>query len=142
MLLTCLSVKEYAIVMIKNMTAALAFALFTLISSCATVIRGTEEIFEVDSTPHGATVRLSNGITARTPASFKVKRHETLVVTVSKSGYKTRQVTLDPKIDSAGGSGMAGNVLYGGLVGAAFDVGSGAMYGHKPNPLHVVLEKE
>ncbi|HOC44113.1 MAG TPA: hypothetical protein PKJ99_13945 [Thermoanaerobaculales bacterium] len=33
----------------------------------------------------------------------------------------------------------AGNVILGGLVGAAIDAGSGAMHSHKPNPLHVVM---
>jgi hypothetical protein len=37
---------------------------------------------------------------------------------------------------------MAGNLIFGGLIGAAVDGGTGAMNEHKPNPLHVVLEKQ
>ena len=34
---------------------------------------------------------------------------------------------------------MAGNILFGGLIGAAVDAGSGAMYDLKPNPVEVTL---
>lgn len=37
---------------------------------------------------------------------------------------------------------MAGNLIFGGLVGAAVDGGTGAMHEHKPNPLHVHLDKQ
>ncbi len=36
---------------------------------------------------------------------------------------------------------MAGNVLLGGVIGAAVDAGTGSMYDLKPNPVHVVLNK-
>ena len=115
--------------------------LLGLLSSCATITRSSEEVFQVDSTPQDATVKLSNGMSAKTPASFKVKRRDPLDVTVSKTGYKTREVRVESQIDSAGGTAMAGNVLVGGIIGVAIDAGSGAMYAHKPNPLHIVLEK-
>ena len=126
----------------KIIFTAFAAVLFALLSSCATVTRGSEEVFEVYSTPEDAIVRLSNGISARTPASFKVKRRDPLNVTISKAGYKTRVVRVESQIDAGGGAAMAGNVVVGGLIGAAIDAGSGAMYVHKPNPLRVVLEKK
>jgi hypothetical protein len=63
-------------------------------------------------------------------------------VTVSKKGYKTRQITVPSQISGAGGAAMAGNVVVGGLIGAAVDAGTGAMHEHKPNPLQVNLEKQ
>jgi len=45
-------------------------------------------------------------------------------------------------IDNNGKSGLAGNVILGGLIGAAIDSGSGAMYSHPINPLVVQLEEE
>jgi hypothetical protein len=112
------------------------------LSSCATVTRGTKEVFTVDSTPQNASVQLSTGVSGQTPASFKVPRRETLIVTISKEGYNTRQITVPSHISGGGGVAMAGNVLLGGLIGAGIDAGSGAMYEHKPNPLNVQLERK
>ncbi|MBU3666885.1 MAG: hypothetical protein FGM15_13565 [Chthoniobacterales bacterium] len=73
---------------------------------------------------------------------MKVPRNETLHVTISKPGYKTRQTTVPMQIAGGGGLAMAGNVVLGGLIGAAVDAGTGAMMEHKPNPLVVTLEKQ
>ena len=111
------------------------------LSSCATITRGTKEVFTVDSTPQNASVQLSTGLSGQTPASFKVPRRESLHVTISKEGYMTRQITVPSQISGGGGVAMAGNVLLGGLIGLGVDAGTGAMYEHKPNPLHVQLDR-
>ena len=111
------------------------------LSSCATITRGPKEVFTVDSTPQNASVQLSTGLSGQTPASFKVPRRESLHVTISKEGYMTRQITVPSQISGGGGVAMAGNVLLGGLIGLGVDAGTGAMYEHKPNPLHVQLDR-
>lgn len=114
-------------------------SLFT--SGCATITRGSKDVLVVESTPSGADVSLSSGQAGRTPASFKLPRADALVVTISKAGYETVTVNVTPHISGAGGAGMAGNVLLGGLVGAAVDAGTGAMKDLKPNPVQVTLVK-
>lgn len=47
------------------------------------------------------------------------------------------EVTVSPQVSGGGGAGMAGNVLFGGLIGAAVDAGSGAMHDLVPNPVDV-----
>jgi hypothetical protein len=126
----------------KALTKVLLLFLSIFVSSCATVTRGSNEVFEVNSTPQNAQVQLSNGMSGQTPASFKVKRRAPLHVTVSKPGFETRRITVQSQIQSGGGVAMAGNIFLGGLIGAAVDAGTGAMYGHKPNPLHVTLERK
>jgi hypothetical protein len=44
------------------------------------------------------------------------------------------------KVGGAGGAGMAGNVILGGLIGAGVDVATGAMLDLVPNPLVIKLE--
>jgi hypothetical protein len=120
----------------------MTIAALTFLPSCATITRGTQEVFVIDSSPQAAKVQLSTGHSGETPASFKVPRRETLHVTVSKKGYKTRSVSVPSQISGGGGAAMAGNLIFGGLIGAAVDGGTGAMNEHKPNHLHVVLEKQ
>ncbi len=109
---------------------------------CASITRGTKEVFVVDSTPQDAEVRLSSGQVGRTPASFEVGRRDALTVFVSKPGYKSRTLIVQSEVGGGGAAGMAGNVLFGGIIGAGVDAGTGAMYEHKPNPLMVQLEPE
>jgi len=113
--------------------------LATALTGCATITRGTKEVLVVESEPTGADVRLSTGLTGKTPASFKVGRRGGFVVTIEKEGYETVQVQVESQIAGAGAAGMAGNVILGGLIGAAIDAGSGSMLELKPNPITVRL---
>jgi hypothetical protein len=125
-------------------TPALLLALTAVLlgAGCASITRGSKEVFVVDSNPQDAEVRLSSGQVGRTPASFEVGRRDTLTVFISKPGYKSRTVIVQSEVGGGGGAAMAGNVIFGGIIGAGVDAGTGAMYEHKPNPLMVQLESE
>ncbi len=118
----------------------LFFFIVSTFYGCATITRGTTEALVVNSDPSGAKVSLSNGMSGKTPTSFKIDRDKELVVTISKDGYKAVTVNVNCQVAGAGAAGMAGNVILGGLIGAAVDAGSGAMMEHKPNPVKVSLE--
>lgn len=109
-------------------------------SGCATITRGTNEAFVIESDPPGAEASLSNGLRCSIPCSLIVKRRGDFVVTITKEGYETVTATVTSSVDDAGAAGMAGNVLLGGFIGAGVDAGTGAMHSHKPNPLTVKLE--
>ncbi|WP_020396648.1 PEGA domain-containing protein [Thiolinea disciformis] len=119
-----------------------ASLLLATLSGCATITRGTEEALVVESDPAGADVKLSNGMTGKTPSSFKVKRKEKLTVTISKSGYETATVNVNTQVASRGGAAMAGNLIFGGVIGAAVDASNGAMNELVPNPVKVTLNKQ
>jgi hypothetical protein len=112
-----------------------------LLSGCASITRGTKEVVVIDTSPQDAEVRLSTGQVGRTPASFEVPRRDTITVMISKPGFNSRTVVLQSEVGGGGAAGMAGNIFFGGIIGAGVDAGTGAMYEHKPNPLMVILEK-
>ena len=120
--------------------AASAFALL-LLAGCSTVTRGTKDKLRVESVPSGAAVNISSGQTGTTPAMFKLPRAKSVTVTVSLADYATTNVFVKRVLSGAGGAGFAGNVVLGGVVGAVIDLGSGALYDLKPNPVRVTLEK-
>lgn len=120
-----------------SLVAVTAFVL----GGCATVTRGTKDTLVVQSEPAGADVRLSSGQTGKTPATFKLSRKESLVVTITKAGYEPAKVEVVPEVAKAGAAGMAGNALIGGLIGAGVDAASGAMNDLQPNPVMVKLVK-
>jgi hypothetical protein len=113
------------------------------LSGCATITRGTTTAFTVETIPSGATVATTNGYGClATPCTFKMPRKSEFTVTITKPGYKTYTGSVVTKIAGAGGAGMAGNVLVGGLIGVGVDASSGAMLDLVPNPLKVTLEPE
>jgi hypothetical protein len=117
-----------------------SLALLSL-GACATVTRGTNEVYVIESNPPGAAVKLSNGLHCdNTPCSLKVRRKDEFVVTLSKEGYQSSTHNVATQVSGGGGAAMAGNVLVGGLIGVGVDAASGAMLEHKPNPLVVTLQ--
>ncbi len=112
-----------------------------MVASCATITRGSHETFQIESEPGGATVRSSTGWSCVTPCSIEVKRKSAFALDFEKIGYQPARVMVRAELDSAGRGGLAGNIVFGGLIGAAIDSGSGSMYSHPMNPLVVTLSR-
>ncbi|HEX8170774.1 MAG TPA: PEGA domain-containing protein [Thermoanaerobaculia bacterium] len=108
-------------------------------AACATTTRGTTDVLVVDSDPPGARVTVSNGMAGTTPATFRLRRKGDYDVTIEKEGFEAVHVHVMHKVGGAGSAGMAGNLILGGLIGAAVDAGSGAMFDLVPNPIRVNL---
>ncbi|WP_135212360.1 PEGA domain-containing protein [Vitreimonas flagellata] len=118
----------------------LATALAVAVSGCATITRGTNQDFTVESTPSGATVSTSNGFECpATPCTFRMPRKDGFTVDLTLNGYLPARETVTSNMSSGGAAGMAGNVLVGGLIGVGVDATSGALNDLSPNPLQVTL---
>lgn len=113
-----------------------------VLSGCATVTRGSTEVLVIESDPIGAVARLSSGRICVTPCSLELSRKTSVSITFEKEGYRPTTAYVSSGIDGAGGAGMAGNVLVGGVVGVGIDSYSGANKSLSPNPVMVVMEKE
>jgi hypothetical protein len=119
---------------------ALALACASL-GACATVTRGTNTDWQVSSSPVGARVETSHGHTcASTPCTIRMPRKSQFVATLTKDGFKPATITVNNKVSTGGGTAMAGNLLVGGIIGAAVDGSNGAMLDLTPNPATVTLE--
>ncbi len=125
--------------MARSVRNALVVQALVVLAGCATITRGTTDVLVIETEPPGAEAVLSNGLRCTTPCSLTVKRNASLVVDIVKEGYEPVRATVTPRISGGGAAGMAGNVIVGGLIGAAIDAGSGAMYDLVPNPLRVRL---
>lgn len=118
---------------------ALILLFAIVVQGCATITRGTKDTLVIESVPGGASVTLSNGMVGATPTSFKLSRKENVIVRIEKEGYEPVAVNVNSQVDTGGGMGMAGNVIFGGLIGAGIDAGTGATNSLKPNPVSVTL---
>ncbi|RME71892.1 MAG: PEGA domain-containing protein [Verrucomicrobia bacterium] len=114
----------------------------SILSGCATVTRGTKDTLVVTSDPAGAEVHVEGpnvDLHGKTPTSFKLSRKFEGKVHITKEGYEPIEVDVTSAPVTAGGVGMAGNAIVGGLIGAGIDVATGATNGLKPNPIDVKL---
>lgn len=120
--------------------AALFSASLLVFSGCATVVRGTDQDFRVETVPYGAQVKTSNGFSCdATPCIFKVKRKSEFTVNITKQGCEPVSVPVSNKVSNKGAVGVAGNVLAGGVIGLGVDAATGAARDLHPNPVKVAL---
>lgn len=110
-----------------------------VLTGCATITRGTTEAFQVKTDPSGADVRLSSGETCKTPCTLEKKRKHNFTVFIEKPGYEDTHVSVVSQVSGSGAAGMAGNVIFGGIIGAGVDAGTGATKELVPNPVEVAL---
>ena len=110
-----------------------------LLPACATVTRGTSQKFAIETTPTEAAVALSTGEKCTSPCHLKLKRKTAFDVTATKTGYEPATAHVDSKVKGGGAAGAMGNVLFGGLIGAAVDGSNGSMKDLTPNPLRMTL---
>jgi hypothetical protein len=127
------------------MKILITIGLLIALSGCASITRGTKDVLVIESDPPGATARLglqSGDVVCTTPCTLELPRKNGFAVTFELEGYESTSATVVPKQAAGGSAGMAGNVLVGGLIGAAVDATSGAMKDLTPNPLKVTLRKK
>ena len=107
------------------------------LSGCASITGGQEQSLSVETrnaqaSVSGALCELSNDKGkwfTSTPGSVVVRRsNEALAVICKKDGIEPGQVS----VESTTKASMAGNILFGGLIGAAVDHGTGAAYQYPP----------
>lgn len=99
-----------------------------LLTGCATMFRGTEQIVSVNTMPSGARLEFSNGQSCESPCQINVKRDQPLQITISKTGCHTQTATMVPTLAGAGA-----------MLGGFIDYATGAVYDLQPNPLTVTL---
>ena len=113
--------------------AALTLAGTSLVTGCASIVSGSNQVISVESLHQGkqvtgATCQLNNGkgtFYVTTPGTVTVSRaYDNMNVKCEKEGLPTGMTTVKSNT-----KGMAfGNILFGGFIGAAVDAGTGAAY--------------
>ena len=122
------------------MKILVAAAMAATVSACGTITRGSNEDVVIQVEPSNAHVTTDIGKSCVGPCVLKVPRKQSFTVTASAPGYEPASVSVGTRVSGGGGTAMAGNIIFGGLIGAGVDVASGAMQDHYPNPVAIVLQ--
>ena len=123
-----------------RIVGSVACAVF--LAGCASIVEGTDQQISIQSKPSKAACNLTRdgsqlAYVNATPETVKVdKSQHDITVTCFKEGWDDGVGILTADFESM----SWGNILIGGVIGAAVDAGSGAMH-HYPPSIVVVLPK-
>ena len=106
------------------------------VTGCATIMnRGGNQRVLINSMPHGATATIDGVITITTPGEVSLKRSKSHVVRIEKEGYQPSTMMIDNELSGW----VFGNILIGGLIGLAIDMGTGGGFKLDPDTINVTL---
>lgn len=105
------------------------------LTGCGTIVHGSTQKITVSSSPPGAKVLVDGEGSFTTPATVPLKRKRDHVIVFTMDGYQTEQVTVQSVVSGT----VAGNLLFGGLIGGAVDLASGGAYRLVPEAFVVTM---
>ena len=125
----------------KLIIPILILAALFMLTSCATILSGSQKNVNISSSPDNAEIAISNSMgmkvfSGKTPLMIPLPRGESYVVDFSLPGYKPQKVFLTKDINLY----FFGNLIFGGLIGLIVDYSTGAMWDIIPDFIHVSLE--
>ena len=109
------------------------------LAGCATLDRGTLDEVAVVTDPPGATVDSSTGVLCTSPCRVSGPRRDSFVLTISKPGFATQQVTSDAKPDAAAIAAASAPTVSADVLGRVVDVQDGSYVSHVPKAVVVKL---
>jgi hypothetical protein len=108
-----------------------------LLSGCGTIVHlGGREDLTIASEPSGAKVVVDGAERGVTPLTVNLERKQPHRVLVSKEGYEESQSPVASKLSWW----IAGNVVFGGIIGFLVDALSGGGYTIEPDKLTITLQ--
>ena len=122
--------------LIRVITAFGGILAGSVLTGCATIVKGTTQAIPVASEPTGARVSVDGTSAGTTPTTVTLSRKSNHMVTIEKDGYQSESVAITKSM----GAAVAGNIIAGGLVGWGVDAVSGAQYNLNPTTVNVRLQ--
>lgn len=116
------------------MKIASLFILLVL-SSCASIIKGTDQAVSFTSEPEGAQVYIDGQVMGRTPLTVTLKKNKYSNVMYKLKGYNSQSKPITKKYD---GTAII-NIFW---DSSTTDAITGAIYEYEPNRYHAILSKK
>ncbi len=122
----------------KVVSVFLLFSFIFLISSCATLFKGTTEEVNFNSDPQRAEVWVNGIKMGETPVALKLESKKTYAIEFKKEGFEPRTYTITNHV----GAGWVILDVLAGLVGVIVDAATGAWYSLDQKNVNAVLKKQ
>jgi uncharacterized protein YceK len=115
-----------------------ALAVSVILAGCATILHGTKEQVGISSVPSGATVTVDNKLLGATPIVANLSRKNSHIIKIAMNGFEPVEMTVTRHLSGW----IAGNIIFGGLIGLAVDAITGGMYKLTPEQVAATLQKQ
>jgi hypothetical protein len=122
----------------KVVSITLVISLFLLISSCATVFKGTSNKLDLNSDPQGAKVYVNGNYMGDTPIRLKLESKQTYSIEFRKEGYQTKTVNITNHV----GVGWVVLDVLCGLIPVIVDAATGSWYELDQKYVNAILDKQ
>lgn len=123
----------------RSKTGLLAIIVLSILfSNCASIIHGTKQDVSISSNPSKAIVTIDNIERGKTPITVELSRKDHHTVQIVLDGFFPYETKLTRKVDGW----IAGNVIFGGLVGLAVDAITGGMYKLTPDQIQAEMKNQ
>jgi len=122
----------------KGTLCLLIIAIAITAVGCGTIIHGTTQQVGVSSSPSGAEVVVDGVDQGSTPVTVDLSRKDKHTVKLSLDGYQPYEMIINRKVSGW----VAGNIIFGGLIGLAVDAATGGMYKLSPEQVNAQLDQQ
>ena len=122
--------------MLKKILSFAVFGTLILTSGCATIIHGGKQEVSISSNPSSAIVTIDNQEAGKTPLTTSLSRKDHHTVKVSLDGFMPYETKFTRKVDGW----IAGNIIFGGIIGLAVDAITGGMYKLTPDQIQAEMK--
>lgn len=117
-----------------TLVGGLAVAVF---AACATIMHGSTQDIAVSSQPSGATVMVDNERLGETPVTAEMDRGSEHTIELELEGYEPYEIQVTKNVSGW----VAGNIVFGGLIGLAVDAATGGLYKLSPKEVNAELSE-
>jgi len=121
----------------KNGVISVLAVLVLFLVGCATIMQGTKQNVGISSNPSGAKVTINGQTFGNTPLTVELSRKDNHIIKIELEGFLPYETTLTRKVSGW----VAGNIIFGGLIGLAIDAITGGMYKLTPEQIQAELKK-
>ena len=122
----------------KKVAVLVILALCLTFGSCASIIIGTSQQVSISSSPSGALITDNGAPLGKTPLAVKLKKKTHHLIKIELEGYAPYEVPIIRKTSAW----IAGNIIFGGIIGLVVDAVTGGMYMLKPEQIQAELKKQ
>ena len=121
----------------KSLSIVLILSISLSMTSCATILTGTQDSISFASNPEGAKVFHKGVEKCTTPCTSKIPRAlGKQMVTFEKEGFNKKEVKLTKTFNAV----TLLNILLGGAIGVGIDAATGSLTKYSPKTYTVELE--
>lgn len=114
---------------------ATVFALLAL-TACGTIMQGSTQQLSISSSPSSAAVTIDGMERGTTPIVADLTRKDTHTIHIEAEGYQPYELAVSRSVSGW----VAGNIVFGGIIGLAVDAITGGMYKLTPDQVQATLD--